>query len=156
MSKPALTYLFEATLEDGSIYSQNPEDASLKFPPVPDENGVLQGKSCFTDIIEDVENHKVVKFSLIGKGNVVSVDLRSGLFEINGLPILAESVKLPTKPDHFTLVYYRQRTISQNVTYQVQSGEIIDKEEGEEFLEYFIGWRCNISGRDYEQKIAVA
>lgn len=156
MNKPVLTYLFEAEFTDGSTYTQNPEDASLKFPPLIDEDGNLQGKSCYTDIVEDVEQHRIRKFSLIGHGNVISVDLKDGIFEVNGVKILVESKKLPILPEYFELIYYRQVNQDQNVTVNKKTLEVVSVENMQPFIEYFIGWKTNIAGQEYIQKIAVA
>jgi hypothetical protein len=157
MQKPTLTYFFEAEYYDGRIYKQNQEDASVKYPPVRDENGHLQGKSCMSDIQEDVDNFLIKRFTLVGKGNKITVNLDTGLFEVNGLQVLLESTKLPALPEHFRLRYYRQVTVDQNITYDKGNGEIQKVEQaGEAFLEYFIGWECEIAGKQYEQKIAVA
>lgn len=152
MLKYQLQYLFEAEYKDGTIYRQNPQDHSVKFPPIQDEHGEWQGKSCFTDVTEDAQNHKIKKFSIIGKGNTITVNLENGLFEINGLPVLLEEEKLPMLPEHFELIYYRQVSVSQNITY----GDVTVLEDGGIFVEYFIGWKCNIGGREYKQKLAVA
>lgn len=156
MLKPKLTYLFEAEYFDGHIYKQNPQDHSVNFPPVKDDNGEWQGKSCFTDIAQDVENHLIKRFSLVRDNNRVSVNLENGLFTINGLQVLLEEEKLPIIPEHFTLIYYRQVSVHQNVTYALDTGDILGREDAGHFLEYFIGWKCTISGREYKQKLAVA
>lgn len=155
MKKPILTYFFEAEYEDGSIYTQNKDDASVKFPPIRDENGDLQGKSCFTDVLDDIKHKKLVKFSLIGKGNRITVNLANGLFTINGLQVLLESIKLPILPE-FEIVYYRQRSEDQNLTFSNKTGELLDETITGSFIEYFIGWKCMIAGKEYQQKIAVA
>lgn len=157
MPRPKLTYLFEAEYHDGRVYKQNPDDSSIKFPPVKDENGELQGKSCMADIQEDLENHLIRRFSLVGKGNRITVDLKLGNFYVNKLSVLLESDKLPSFPEHFDLVYYRQNTVDVNVTFNKKTKEAIKHEQqGGIFTEYFIGWRCTINGREFKQKLAVS
>lgn len=162
MGKPTLKYLFKVQYTDGTEYEQNPEDHSVKFPPVQDENGNFQGKSCMADVFSDIEEGKVIRlFSLVGEGNTVTVDLITGIFHVNGLPILVESDKLPTLPEAFNLVYYRQRTENVSLDFEankkgkyrvVGATPLLE----ESFCEYFLGWQCNISGKNYQQKIAVS
>lgn len=142
--KTVLKYLFEAEYYDGTTYNQTPEDQSK----------LDEKKSEFYDVLN---SGKVVKrFSLIGEGNKISVDLSTGLFEVNGLPLLLESDKLPTLPDKFELIFYRQWTREQNITYEKRSGNIVNRSEGAAFCEYFIGWQCLIAGKNYQQKMAIA
>lgn len=155
MPKPILSYLFEAEYNDGSTYTQNPEDASIKFPPEI-VDGQLHGKSCFTDIREDVAEHKIKQFSLIGRGNVISVNLQTGLFSINDVPVLLESEKLPALPEFFELIYYRQVTVNARVNVGKGAPELQKTEQSDIFVEFFIGWKCNIGGREYIQKLAVS
>ena len=143
-----LKYLFIVHFADGTSYSQTPDDIS-KIDPT---------RSEFYDVLQS--GKAITRFSLVSTmdspPHVVSVDLITGLFEVNGFPILLEGDKLPTHPDKFELVYYRQHTHNINVTYKLKSGEVTDNKEADHFCEYFIGWKCNISGRDYQQKLAVS
>lgn len=161
MATTKLKYLFKVLYTDGTEYGQNPEDHSVKFPPVRDENGQWQGKSCMSDVFDDIEQGKTVKtFSLVGEGNTITVDLTRGVFYVNDLQVLLESEKLPTAPSKFNLVYYRQVTENANVdmkadkkgTYQIVGMTPLSKDR---FVEYFVGWQCNIKGKNYQQKIAV-
>jgi hypothetical protein len=163
MPKPVLTYFFEAEYNDGTIYKQNKLDASVKYPPVKDENGELQGKSCMSDIQDDLDKGLVRRFSivkhrgLLSVKNTLTVDLKTGIFYVNGLTVLLESEKLPAMPEKFTLIYYRQRTVNLNVTYEKKTGKILDQKQVDDlFIEYFIGWHCTINGKNYTQKIGVS
>lgn len=156
MPKPTLTYLFEAEYKDGHIYSQHPDDFSLKFPPTIDEAGEMQGRSAGADIQEDLDNDLISRVSLVGRGNKITVDLTTGLFEINGLQVILESNKLPILPDRFVLVRYYQVTQVQHVTYKNSDGTKVSESYEPEFREYFLGWKCTINGRVYEEKIAVS
>lgn len=139
-----LKYLFLVEFTDGTIYEQTPDDKS-KLDPL---------RSEFYDVLQ---SGKVIrKFSLVGEGNKVTVDLQSGLFYINGLPVLLESEKLPARPEMFDLIFYRQWTKDQNVTYAMKTGEILNRQDAGSFCEYFIGWKCTLGKKEYIQKIAVA
>lgn len=156
MSKPKLEYFFEAEYYDGHIYKQNEQDSSIKFRPTVDANGELQGKSSFSDIQEDVQNNRIHRFFLVGKENRIGLDLATGIFYFNSVPFLVEHQKLPAKPKNFELIYYRQNTVDLNATYETKTGQMISAKQGQIFTEYFLGWKCTINGRPYEEKIAVA
>lgn len=137
-----LKYLFIAEYEDGSTHEQTPEDKS-KIEP--------DKRSEYFDVLQS--GKKVIRFSLVGDGNRLTVDLLDGTFTLNGVRFLAESIKLPIKPE-FELLFYRQHTHDFNAQYQGEVQKSI--KETDHFVEYFIGWKCNISGKEYAQKIALA
>lgn len=147
-NKPKLKYLFIAEYSDGELFVQTQEDKSEIEPDT---------RSAFYDVLNSGKT--VVKFTLMEDKLVlaksVSVDLRTGLFEINGMRVLLEGQKLPGLPKKFDLIYYRQVTQSLNVNYAVDSGDIISSEPQPSFTEYFIGWQCKIRGKNYQQKLAV-
>jgi hypothetical protein len=158
-----LKYLFEVEFfDDKPKYKQNSQDASVKFPPVPNEKGILQGKSAFHDIREDVENGNVKRFTLVEQGLVIlprkfTVDLSDGHFEVNGVPFIAMGAKpLPIRPQKFTLKYFRVRTPYQTSTYANKTGQLLKRETGEFPIQYLLGWECEISGVHYEQVIVVS
>lgn len=151
-----LKYLFEVRYADEEIYRQSPEDKS-KIDP--------EKRSEFYDVLQEVEKGKTIRmFSLIeqdsDKPNILTVDLGTGLFYVNGVMVILESTKLPTIPDKFELVFYRQWTQSVNVDYKKSKEGVMkvigNTPVGEAFCEYFIGWKCNIAGKEYVQKIGVA
>jgi len=145
MGQVNLKYLFVAEFIDGSVIEQTPEDRSKLDP---------EKRSEFYDVLQS--GKELRSFSLVGNGQKVTVDLITGLFEVNGLPILLESDKLPTLPEKFTLIFYRQHTHDYNATYDTKTGEQIKREEAGHFIEYFIGWQCNIKGKNYQQKLAIS
>jgi|ERR1700719_3524342 len=146
--QPILKYLFVAEFTDGTVIEQTPDDMSK-----------LGLRNCYSDVLEAQKNGKILKaFTLNRVGSVenVSVNLLTGIFTINGLEVLLESDKLPALPDHFELIWYHQVTRDMNITYAVQTGKEVDRTYAPEFREYFIGWKCTIHGKSYQQKIAVA
>jgi len=152
MAKQDLKYLFHAVFADGGEFIQDPDDVS-KIDPIK--------RSQYYDLLQEVENGRVIRlFSLVGEGHIITVDLGTGLFYFDGFKILLEGDKLPTLPDKFTLIFYRQWTQSVNVDYKAnKKGEmelISAAPTGEKFCEYFIGWQCNIKKKNYQQKIAVS
>lgn len=147
MSTIKLKYLFLAEYTDGTIQMQPHDDKSLLDP---------EKRSSFYDVLQS--GKKIKKFSLIEDkllgGNKITVDLETGYFEVNGLSVLVESDKLPTTPDKFDLIFYRQHTHDFNAKYN-SSGNMEMPQEISHTIEYFLGWQCNIKGKNYQAKIAV-
>ena len=143
-------YLFIAELTDGSFFKQTPDDKS-KLDPI---------RNCYYDLLQKLKENdklKIRRFSLVGNGNTLTVDLGNGVFYINGLAVLIESDKLPTLPDKFDLIWYHQVSQNTQITYDRKTNKILKSEDIDaEFREYFIGWQCNIAGKNYQQKIAVS
>ena len=149
-NKPRLKYLFLAEFTDGTSIKQTSEDKSSLDP---------EKRSQYYDVIESgkkIKTFSLIQKNILGLGNVITVDLITGLFTINGLRVILEGDKLPTMPDEFKLIFYRQRTENIKVTYNLKDGGVTDQEPIESFCEYFIGWQCTIAGKNYQQKIAVA
>ena len=145
MEKPInLKYLFIVEYDDATSYKQGANDKSSIDPK----------RSEFYDVLHSGKTIK--RFSLFGDNQKVTVDLQTGLFDVNGLPILLESEKLPTLPEKFELIFYRQWTVHQNVTYATKTGKTLKREDAGRFCEYFIGWKCTINGKMYQQKLAIA
>lgn len=157
--KIKLKYLFEAEYFDGSIYKQNEQDHSIKFPPVKDENGEYQGKSCMSDIQEDVDNFKIKKFTLkeqVLLGKKISVDLTDGHFKIDGVLIEVEGEKpLPIANPEFKLIFFRVRRPYLTTHLKLDTGQVTGVESGEFTPKYMIGWQTTIAGKNYIQKILV-
>ena len=153
MNKPTakLKYLFEVKYADGEIYRQTPRDKS-KIDP--------EKRSEFYDVLQEIEKGRTIQFfSLVGDGKTITVDLGTGLFYVNGVKLLLESEKLPVMPEKFDLIFYRQWTQQVNVEYKgkkIGPFEIVSEEPQQAFCEYFIGWKCEIKGKRYIQKMAVA
>lgn len=144
-----LKYLWAAELADGTLERQTPEDISYLDP----------ARNCYYDLIQLTKHgpEKIIRrFSLLSEENTITVDLGNGIFYINGLPVLLESEKLPILPDKFDLIYYHQVTQNTNVNFDPKTGEILDREPLPEYREYFLGWQCNINGKNYQQKLAVS
>jgi len=146
--KPVLKWLFRVQFADGSTYNQTPNDKSVIDPK----------RSEYYDMMEAEKRGKKIRyFSLfeVGTTNIVSVDLGTGLFFVNKLPVLLESQKLPKLPEKFNLIFYHQVDQNQTMTIQKSTGKVL-KTEQSTHREYFIGWECEIAGKKYIQKLAVS
>lgn len=151
-NQASLKYLFEAELKDGTLYRQNKDDASVKFPPK-QVDGVLIGKSCMSDIQEDVNTFRIKRFTLIEQvllGKRISVDLTTGVFTIDGTDIIAEGDRPLPGPSLFKLIYFRIRRPQISI-----SDKGILSDLGELPIQYMIGWQTEINGKMYTQKIIV-
>lgn len=144
-----LKYLFVAEFSDGSKITQTQDDKSIVEP---------ETRSQFYDVLQSGKRIKEFSLHQIGLwgSNTISVNLQTGLFKINGLDVLLESEKLPTLPDKFELIFYRQHTHNVDATYKVKTGKEVSYGNEQHSCEYFIGWQCNIKGKNYQQKIAVS
>lgn len=97
-----LDFLFIAEDYNGTLYQQSPDDRP-RFSP---------SGSSFTDVLK----MHVKKFSLVGKGHMLTIDLTDGHAEMDGRMIYPE--KAPSKYP-LKLIYYRQvqrHTILQSST----------------------------------------
>lgn len=142
--KDKLKYKFVAEFTDGSFFKQTSDDKSK----------LDDKKNCYYDLLQTGKT--IRRFSLVGEGNTITVDLETGIFYVNSLPVLLESERLPTLPDKFTLIWYTQVTQSTNVTYEKKDRSVVSLVDQPEYREYFCGWQCLIQGKNYQQKIAVS
>src|SRR4051794_11407218 len=99
MNQSQFTYLFFVEYADGTAFHQTPDDRSAIDP---------EKRSQFYDVLQS--GQRIKRFSLVNKTNRITVDLTTGLFEINGLRVLLEGEKLPAIPERFDLIFYRQHT----------------------------------------------
>lgn len=111
-----LKYLFEVEYKNGETYKQNPDDLSVTDPV----------RSCFFDVKQD----EVKRFSLVGEGNTLTVDLTDGHFELNGVSFMVHEEALKD----FRIMYFRVRDIHFDVGMQYR---------GEHDVTYRLGWQAN-------------
>ena len=123
-----LKYLFNVLYKDGTVYSQNVDDISVTDPK----------RSCFYDVrVEDV-----MVFELIGENKSVAVDLREGVFEVNGVEFLAHEDSDLT---NFRLIFFRKHRHHFNVALEEKKHEIW----------YRIGWQANDKDGKNVQRVLV-
>ena len=118
-----LDFTFIAEYHNGQIYKQTPEDRSVKEPTT---------RSAFYD----VEQEKVKRFSLTGKGHIITVDLTDGHFEVDGN-------KIYTNPPPIKLnLLYSQRVLQ-------TIGELSEKRR------YYIGWQTKYKGKEVKSEMGI-
>lgn len=152
VNKP-LKYLFRARYDDGTWFDQPADDAS-RFHGVCTYchartgpyvchvcgSNYVHTKSAFADIVHE----KLASFELIdsvSKDVLVSVDLKSGLFNVLGITVKAH-------PQHYIpqglkLIYFREVTLSMNVK-QVSGEEPEVLDQDSTITGYYIGWESTI------------
>lgn len=126
----ALKYLFHALYQDGTIFSQNPEDVSATNAE----------KSAFYDVVQD----QVVRFCLEGEGHTAIVDLSDGHFEIDDVVFTIEPVPADTK---LRLIFVRRHLHRFNV----------EMEELAHEMTYVLGWQyTDADGKNHQQTISLS
>ena len=126
-----LKYLFEAEYKDGKVFKQNKKDVSLKDPK----------RSAFFDVSQD----DLVRFFLVEQkllGHKIAVDLRDGHFEVDGLHLTTE----PPIGGKLRIIFYRQHQHDFNTKTLKETAHRVT---------YFIGWKTNIAGKNYQKIIGV-
>ena len=148
------TWLFVAFFADGTTVEQNAEDTSKTRT---DGTG-----SSFTDVRERIEaGDKLTHFELrhIDGDKVVTVDLTTGAFMANGIPMhlhnqFFEPDKYPLK-----LVYFRETRVDQEHKGTVQDDLSVKRElvgNPRHYVNrYFMGWETSVNGKSKQQTIAV-
>lgn len=128
-----LAYLFVALHEDGSSVVQTPEDVSQT------PEGKAANKSAYSDVDQD----KVVRFELHGRGHQYAVDLRSGIFEIDGrLFWNGDPDDFPPPQVPLRLVYFRRTLQSRRL--KIKDGEVIESLTLEAVRRHFFGWQATL------------
>ena len=130
-----LKYVFRATFKDGSTVHQTSADQSAH----------VEGKNAFYDVLQRIPDVQV--FSIVGEEIIASVDLRTGLFTLNGFTFQATDPSIPNLKEatEFRLIYFKRHRhhFSQ------------DGSEAAHEIEYHIGWQTTIGGKNYQQTIAL-
>jgi hypothetical protein len=139
-----LKYLFKVLYHDGSTFEQSNDDKSQIDPK----------RSAFYDVLNS--GKKIRSFGLFsqdgGRDQALVVDLIDGHFEHNGMVIMPGEI-LPG-PAPLKLIYFRQHQHDFTATYHAD-GPATDQKEVDHRITYFIGWQCNINGKNYKQVLGV-
>jgi hypothetical protein len=134
-----LKYLFQVEYTDGTTFKQNKEDVSSTDPK----------RSAFYDVLQSgkpIKRFSLVEDKLINPKKV-TVDLTDGHFEMNGVPFISEADRpLPVLPEAFTIVFFRRHIHQFNTTTNAELSHTIS---------YFLGWKCWIAKKEYQQVIGI-
>lgn len=146
-----LNYLFTAEFIDGSILKQTQEDISLLDPK----------RNQFYDVLNSGKELKCLTYiqQKIWNPTIVSVDLETGNFILNGVEIISEPIIDKNTGKEIVIrrkpIRYMNVKKHFNATYQIKSGNILDMKELQEERIFYIGWQVNIEGKNYQQIIGV-
>lgn len=115
-----LRWLFTAHYSDGSSFLQNEQDVSLR----------RAGGSAYTD----VDHERLVGFALVNQelGDCLFLDLRDGVFAMNGIPFGTFDEDLPVTQR--SLVFFRR-----HLRHAVATGDKV--EEVGHRVTYHLGWK---------------
>lgn len=121
-----LKYLFAVEFTDGSNYFQNHDDVSA----------LDNKRSCFYDVLQEVEKGKKIRCFYLKTGEdfdlqTVGVNLIDGSFDVNGVSFLMHSDE--TLKD-FRIIFYREHTHKFNQRDGIELGHDIV---------YCIGWQTD-------------
>jgi hypothetical protein len=141
---PKLDYLFAAIFSDGMTIVQTAEDQSA----------LDEKRSAYYDVVKaQEEGARLVSFGLFNQeGNVWSVSLLDGHFELNGVSFAAQPVSSPVIPPGgiFSLIFCRDHQQDFIVS---SDGSM---EEGEHRMVYRFGWKYSAQKKNWEQTIVIS
>jgi len=153
-AKLHLDWLFVAFFANGYTIQQTHDDKCLTRD---DGTG-----SAFTDVRERNErDHDLVAFELrhIDGDKAVMVDLKTGAFMANGIPMHLHNQNFdPTKYD-LKLIYFRETRVDQNVKATILDDMSVSQKQIGDLHHYvnryFIGWETEVNGKKKQQTLAV-
>jgi len=137
--REALRWLFTAYFSDGSSIEQDQDDRCYTRD---DGTG-----STFTDVLA---RDDLVKFELTNDESSVLVDLITGAFVVNGVPLHAHNQFFEPGKYPLELVYFRETRVDQVINSdgeQVSSKQYVNR--------YFVGWKTLVNGKYKQVTLAV-
>jgi hypothetical protein len=136
-----LKWLFRAIFSDGTILNQPEDDRSQNHV-----EGAEHNPSAFSDVL--AREDELVAFSLYNPDTdeTIAVDLRNGLFTVNGVTIAIHDQYFVPEEHKLRLIYFRESRID-------FQGDVQNRYVNR----YFIGWQCtDSSGRNKQTTLAVS
>jgi hypothetical protein len=131
-----LKYLFEATFNDGSTITQTEADVSPNDPR----------KSAFFDVLNRLDD--VVLFRILSSTATASVDLATGVFDVNGVTLQAQDPTRQIPADaKRRLIYFRNVRQNLHIT---NDGKTQSTE-----MSFHIGFQATVNGENVQQTIAL-
>lgn len=148
-TKPHLSWLFVAYFKDGSHILQTQEDQSSTS-----ETG-----SAFTDVMAHFDDLVAFELRHEDGDKVVTVDLKTGNFVVNGIPICIHNQYFEAEKYDLKLIYFRENRVDQKQTATVQPDLSVETEDIGTFIHYvnryFIGWETTVNGKNKQATLAV-
>lgn len=131
-----LDYLYIAETHNGHIIKQTQDDVS---PFNPSNN-----------IYREVTKENVRRFSLVGKGHVITIDLTDGHAEVDGKFVYPP--KLPPVKCELKLIYYRQVQQSIGGSLGAEGTGLVHTATK---MRYYIGWQAHYEGKNYKFELGI-
>jgi hypothetical protein len=144
VKRDPLRWLFVAHFADGSTIEQTQEDKCLTRA---DGTG-----SAFTDVLAREESIALTAFELrlVGSAESVVVDLTTGNFIANGLPVCAHNQSFEPQRYKLKLIYFRETRVERDLN---GAGKAVADRH---FVNrYFIGWETVVNGKSKQATLAV-
>lgn len=137
-----LKYLFTAQYKDGSVFSQNAEDASTIDPLRSAFYDLLKLEKPVFEMKDGAEvvtgyGNPLVKFGLMESGNVIcSVDLLDGSFEVDNRKFFMHDGNIK----NFRLVYFRRN--QQHINQDIKDGQFVgEPRPAGHNIAFHFGWQ---------------
>lgn len=148
-TKPHLSWLFVAYFKDGSHILQTQEDKST----------TSKSGSAFTDVMSNFDDLVAFELRHEDGDKVVTVDLVTGNFVVNGVPVCAHNQYFEAEKYPLKLVYFRENRVEQHQTATIQPDMSVQTEDvgtpTHYVNRYFIGWETTIMGKNKQVTLAV-
>lgn len=139
-------WLFIAHFNDGSIIEQTPDDIK------PDSNQ-------FKPVLERQEDLVAFELKRVDSDEIVTVDLQTGAFIVNGTPFNAHEQNFEPTNHKLRLVYYRERREQASAVGAVEEDGSLSYSniipERSYINRYFIGWQTTVRGKNKQVTLAV-
>lgn len=148
-TKPHLSWLFVAFFKDGTQITQTQADEPKEQP---------EG-SAFSDVAARMDDLAVFELRHEDGQQVITVDLQTGAFVLNGTPFHAHNQAF--KPENYPLklVYFRETRVDQRQLATVQDDMSVKTESlgaPDHYVNrYFVGWETEVHGKNKQVTIAV-
>jgi hypothetical protein len=151
-TKPALDWLFVAFFANGDTIKQTQEDKSATEP----------NRSAHYDVrMRNEDKHDLVAFELhhIDGDKIVTVDLTTGAFMANGIPMHLHNQNFEPDKYPLELVYFKETRVDQDIKAIVQDDMTVKEErigQPRHYINrYFIGWKTQVNGKSKQVTMAV-
>lgn len=148
-TKPHLSWLFVAFFKDGSTITQTQDDKPKEQP---------EG-SAFTDVAARMDDLVAFELRHEDGDKVATVDLKTGAFVVNGIPIHVHNQHFQPENYPLKLIYFRETRVDQKQLATVQDDMSITTEDvgtPDHYINrYFIGWETVVHGKSKQATIAV-